>query len=253
MGSNSFLYKAASIGCSMFLGFSREGLVGVRVVLMRWRKGGAEWVRLRTLSHPIHLRFGTEDVGAVINNVLREEYGQFSNAFPAEHIIDAGAYIGDTSAYFLSRFKRACVVALEPNGESFALAAKNLEPYGHRVKLLKAALWVADGRVSISGSQMGCSIAGQGVAVSAVSMETLMREQGMSVVDVLKMDIEGAEDSVIMSGVGGWLSRVRLLLLETHGGEIEKRLIPMLDKCGFDVRRHRNVWYCFNREMVARA
>ena len=80
-------------------------------------------LNLRSLEFPIIIRPGTDDLSSVINNAIREEYGQFKKNFSPVTIVDAGAYIGDTAAYFLSRFPDAQVVALEPNEESYILAS----------------------------------------------------------------------------------------------------------------------------------
>ena len=41
--------------------------------------------------------------------------------------MDAGASIGDTTAWFLSKFLSATVIALEPDSENYALLRKNCE------------------------------------------------------------------------------------------------------------------------------
>jgi predicted O-methyltransferase YrrM len=99
----------------------------------------------------IFIRPGTPDVSTIINNVIREEYGHFSYAGDPQWMVDAGAYIGDTAAYFLSRFPRFRVIALEPNPPAFAMASQNLKPYGERVILMKKGLWVDDQNVLFGG------------------------------------------------------------------------------------------------------
>lgn len=59
---------------------------------------------LRSLRYPIFVRVGTIDVPTVVNNAIREEYGQFASNFEPKVIVDAGAYIGDTSAIFFRVF-----------------------------------------------------------------------------------------------------------------------------------------------------
>jgi hypothetical protein len=76
-----------------------------------------------------------------------------------------------------------------------------------------------------------------------VTVTSLMKQFKLDFIDLLKMDIEGAEDPVISEG-GRWLSKVRMICLETHGSVIEKRLIPLLTGRGFTCTRIRNVWYC---------
>lgn len=199
---------------------------------------------LRGLQYPFIVRPGTDDVHSVVNNAIREEYGQFSDDFLPHVIIDAGAYIGDTAAYFLSRFPACRVVALEPNNDSFHIAERNLIPYGDRVVLLKAALWSEVTTLNFGGIQTGAAIGKGGIKVATETVDSLMSKLNLNFIDILKMDIEGAESVVIPSGLGGWLDKVGTILLETHGTEIEESLIPLLTKANFSCKRLRNVWYC---------
>lgn len=244
LGYKSPIYVAMATLTVWYFAILRGGLGGVRLLQMQHQHGIGRWLKVRGLTYPIFIRPGTADIESIVDNVFREEYGRFSREFSPETIIDAGAYIGDSSAYFLSRFQRARLVALEPNPESFGLAKKNLHSYGKRAVLLKKALWKEEGIVRFGGEETGASIADRGISVEATTVPTLMAAIGVRRISLLKMDIEGAEVQVLESGVGNWLGYVDFLLLETHGKEIEAALIPLLKREGFDVSRHRNVWYC---------
>lgn len=220
------------------------GAAGVRLYRMRAMSGPGVWIQLPLLDHRIHVRPGTEDVGSVIDNVLRREYGQLPADFAPKVVVDAGAYIGDTASYFLSRFPHARVIAIEPNEENHGIARENLAAYGKRATLLKCALWRTTGSVAISGRQTSCMVIDGDGDVPALSVPALLELAEITHVDLMKMDIEGAEVEVLRSGVGGWLRQVRWLLVETHGSEIEAIVIPMLEAEGFSITRHRNVWYC---------
>lgn len=245
LGFRSWPYRLGSAATTFLMAFFRGGVQGVKVALMANETGAGKWVVVRGLVHPIFIRPGTEDVSSVLNNIFREEYGQVSNDLAPRLIIDAGAYIGDTSAYFMSRFRAAQVIALEPNTESFQLASENLRPYGARVELLNVALCRDEGTVKIAGHSTGAGVSESGFEVQAVSMQSLMRERGLDSVDILKMDIEGSELEVLKNS-SDWLPKIKLLLLETHGTEIESAVLPVLARAGFLIRRVRNVWYCSN-------
>jgi hypothetical protein len=60
-------------------------------------------VTLRGMRHPFYFRSSTQDVQVIIQNLIRQEWGQFT-AMGAGWIIDAGGYIGDAATYFLNRF-----------------------------------------------------------------------------------------------------------------------------------------------------
>ena len=92
------------------------------------------------ITYPFLVRAGTDDVGTVINNFVRCEYGKVPCELIPATIIDAGAYIVDTSAFFLSRYPNARVIALEPSAINSAVAEKNLAPYGERVSLRRGGL-----------------------------------------------------------------------------------------------------------------
>ncbi len=205
---------------------------------------------LRSLLWPIAIRPGTDDVPSVVNNVIREEYGQFSNNFKPKVIVDAGAYIGDTAAYFLTRFPKSHVIALEPNEDSFPLAQRNLMPYGERVTLLKTALWFELTTVHFGGIQTGAAIGTSGAEVPTSTITQLMTQFNLDFIDLLKLDIEGAEAQVVPSGVGDWLDKVGTILLETHGSEVEKSLIALLTKANFACEQFRNVWYCTRQNIT---
>lgn len=211
---------------------------------MKKTSGPEMALTLSSLRYSIVVRPGTDDIPSVVNNAIREEYGQFANNFRPDVIVDAGAYIGDTSAYFLSRFPTSRIIALEPNEDSFPLAQRNLLPYGDRATLLKIALWNEVTTVSFCGIQTGAAIGPSGTEVPTETIASLMTKFNLDFIDLLKLDIEGAEAQVVPSGVGGWLNKVGAILLETHGSEIEESLIPMLTKAGFSCTRFRNVWYC---------
>jgi FkbM family methyltransferase len=51
--------------------------------------------------------------------------------------------------------------------------------------------------------------------ISAISIEDLMPESNVSAVDILKIDIVGAEYE-LCAGDTGWLSKVRVMVIETH-------------------------------------
>lgn len=252
LGSNSRIYRMAARLVDFLSILKSEGLDTCRLLrrlAVSSCEGNQVAVALRRLSHPIVIRPATSDVPSVINNCIREEYGQFEETIAPKLIIDAGAYIGDTSAYFLSRFPGAKVIALEPNTESFLQADLNLRPYGDRVTLVCAALWDSIGMIDFGGEQTSARVGGGGAEVRTITIPALLSKFENAEIDILKMDIEGAELVVLRSAVGNWLNNVRLLLLETHGQNVELEVLPLVEREGFHCHRYRNVWYCYNSRL----
>jgi len=239
----------------------RTGAKFLNFISVVWKEGMSTWqtlnklqsqnsepaspvsVGLRKLKYPIQLRPNTADAGTVINNVIREEYGKFSPAKAPEWLIDAGGYIGDTASYFLSRFPTLKAIVLEPNPPSFEMALHNLEPYGTRATLLNKALWTSDGTLQFGGSSTGASVQDKGIEVDGISIPTLLDKFSISRLDILKMDIEGAE-KLIFEKPDEWLHRVDLIIIEIHGSETLSFISHILQEHQFSMKQYRSVWYC---------
>jgi len=201
-------------------------------------------VMLRNLRHPMYLRPGTDDAGTVICNVIREEYGRLVNLDSPVWMIDAGAYIADTSAYFLSRFPDLNVIALEPHPENYAMSQLNLEPYGNRAMVLRRGLSATEGIERFSGEGTGASIASTGMEIDCTTIPALLTQYGISRIDILKMDIEGAEEAIFSTNPEEWLEKVGLLIIEIHGERARSLIAQVLRKNGFSMENYRSVWYC---------
>lgn len=193
----------------------------------------------RPLLHPFAFR--RRDVPMLINNVYRDLWCAFAPPAP-RFIVDAGAYIGDTTAYYLSRFPKATVVGLEPHPTSFAAAQRNLAPYGDRCLLLNKALLDTDAGTHLSDEATGSSVGESGVAVDSITMPTLLRQCGAARIDLLKLNVEGAERR-ILHGNAEWLDRVDILALEIHEAADVPVIADKLARAGFAMRRFRACYY----------
>jgi methyltransferase FkbM-like protein len=77
-----------------------------------------------------------------------------------------------------------------------------------------------------------------------VSIPTLLERFSVPFVDVLKVDIEGAEESVFLANPDAWLDRVGLILIELHGPAAERAVVSALERSGFARKRYRSIWCC---------
>ena len=201
-------------------------------------------ISFRNLQYPILVRPGTIDINTVINNVIREEYGQFQPVSEPKWMIDAGAYIGDTSAYFLSRFPYLKVIALEPHPKSYEISCKNLTPYGERVVLLNKGLWARDQKLKFGGVFSEACIQDEGWEIDCISLPTILEQFSIPRINILKMDIEGAEAALFSSHPEEWLDRIDLLIVEIHGQKNMEVVLSTLKKYHFSIKKFRSVFYC---------
>lgn len=247
IGSKSGAYRAAARAYSKAYVVLREGPGTARRIdrLRRGASGSVEPLPLSTLTHPILVRSGTEDVDTVLNNAIRNEWGAgFKPGYAPRTMIDGGAFIGDSATVFLSRFPELRVIALEPNEENLVLARPNLAAYGDRVELLEAALWYEDTELRFSGESIHGAIGDQGQLVPARSLTGLIDALPGGRLDILKLDIEGAEEALFTHQPERWLGRVDHILIELHSKAIAALILPILERNGFACRQHRSVWHC---------
>lgn len=134
-------------------------------------------------------------------------------------VIDAGANIGFASLFLAARYPNARIFAVEPHPDNFALLRANTasEP---RILPVAACLTGTPGQeVFITtegrGSHFQMNRAGEGVRVPGTTIEELIAEHGFETIDLLKIDIEGAEREVFANGA--FLARTRAIVAELHG------------------------------------
>jgi FkbM family methyltransferase len=170
--------------------------------------------------YPVHLRIDTSDFCAY-RDVLIFKSKSYDPGIPDLHpriIVDVGAHIGMASILFALRYPTARIIALEPEPSNFAALTRNTAPY-KTISPIQAALWREDGEATLGESNAhpkgDFQIVEQGrQRVRAITMETLMRESGIDSIDLLKVDIEGAEIEVFECCP--WIEKVRVMAIELH-------------------------------------
>lgn len=174
----------------------------------------------RGMDHPVRLRLGTSDFCAYKDVLVcrSKEYEPAIANFSPRVIVDAGAHIGMASLGFARRYPLATIYAVEPEPANFALLVQNVRAY-RRIVPLQAAIWNQDGEVCLGPSAAHPKGAFQVVEssetrVRAITLGTLLREMKIDMIDLLKIDIEGAEKEVFESC--DWIEKVGTIAIELH-------------------------------------
>jgi FkbM family methyltransferase len=247
VGTNSRLYRSGARALDFIYTIRKEGLETWRILNELGDASRNELpksIALRAVKYPLLLRPGTQDASVVINNIIREEYGQAAPDSNPEWMIDAGGYIGDTAAYFLSKYPKLKAIVLEPNPPSYEIASQNLRPYGDRAILLKKGLYTTDQKMNFAGKGAGASIVNSGIEIECISILTILEQYSIKRIDIFKMDIEGTEKAIFSADSKSWLERTGFLIIEIHGQDIESLLSRVLKENRFSMKRYRSVWYC---------
>ncbi len=150
---------------------------------------------------------------------------QFDVAVP--RILDCGANIGMSVLYWKSIAPDAAITAFEADPEIAGILARNLSAAGsaNGVEIVQAAVCARRGTVEFApdGGDAG-HIGPGGLVVPAVRLRDCLTEK----IDLLKLDIEGAEIDVVLD-CADVLHNVERIVLEYHSlADQERRLGTML-------------------------
>jgi len=176
--------------------------------------------------HPFRLRIPSSDI-PVFKQIFIDHAYDFQVETQPEVIVDAGANIGLASIYFANRYPNAKIIAIEPEQSNYALLEDNTAPYPNIIPV-QAALWNTNEEINLVDPGLGkwgfmtalkessenppgntCH------TVMAMTMDSIMRNFGLEKIDILKMDIEGAEREVF-SDATSWIYKVDSIIIELH-------------------------------------
>jgi len=177
------------------------------------------------VKHPFWLRIPSSDMYTYAAIILNQDYKFNIGKYPSV-IVDGGANIGLASIYFANQYPEAKIIAIEPEVGNFQLLKQNISPYPNIVPL-QAALWFKDGKVNLevgNGSEDGF-MTGEIQSetnntqklheVDAITIDSLISLYGLEKIDILKIDIEGAEKEVFNNSQT-WIEKVDSIIVELH-------------------------------------
>ncbi len=178
-------------------------------------------------------------------------YFETNNLTP--RIIDAGAHIGLSTLYFKKLYPGSEIIAIEPNPHTFRILEKNIaENQLRHVEALPVALSDQSGQETFfmdESDEQWLSTASfiPGAWTGAQqSQESQVQTTLLSLfldkpVDFLKMDIEGAEQKVLMA-IPDQIRQIKHMIVEFHpvaGQDLEK-LLEYLQEHGFTTELWKN-------------
>jgi FkbM family methyltransferase len=133
-----------------------------------------------------------------------------------DFVVDAGAHIGLASAFFASRFPGVHLFSIEPDDGNFRVLSKNLQRFPN-VTVFQGGLWGEKSRLRIANKDDRCwsYTLETGGEIPGITVDDILVSTGRNEIDVLKMDIEGAEQEVLATSKS-WIHRVNAILIELH-------------------------------------
>lgn len=194
------------------------------------------------------VRAGTTDLGVINEAVILNPYlaaGHIRLATDAT-VVDVGANIGDFTIQAAKLCPAGRVYAIEPIGSNCESIRRQIQLNGvTNATVLQAALGDRDGETEIHAAGGHSSMywgAHSSERVRLTTLQSVMRDNNIQTVDVLKLDCEGAEWD-ILPAIDALLPQIRQVCLEYHNG---KRTVDWLEgwltQRGFSVRRTTGPW-----------
>lgn len=196
-----------------------------------------------------------EQFGMAKGILVDKEYSCLPLSFEPKYILDLGSNIGLGLIALHDRYPQAELAGVEADPRNFQLLLRNLADNHLNFPLIAAAVSGEPGIVGLRiGENSTCSTLIDGsmihsshaasIDVPCLTMPQILEHLGWPSVDLLKVDIEGAEEN-LFSGSPQWLHRVQAIVLEIHPNTSPERIQSFLGPYGFRLRRQ-----SFGREPV---
>jgi FkbM family methyltransferase len=223
--------------------FARSRSLRLTADMVRQRRPTASLGHLRWSGQDIFYRSGTRDP-FVLYQVLYRRGKKAEYYVPPvlrpKIILDVGSNIGASIIYFHQQFLEANIFGFEPHPDTFRILQKNV---GHlrRVTIFNCGLGAVHERVAVPADKVhfgGFNIRGRfkdrGFPAGPVECEVrrlddVLREIGITQVDLIKIDCEGAEAEIFSTLPDEILTHCRWIVGELHdhtGFEVLARLAP---------------------------
>lgn len=201
-------------------------------------------------EHELLCRPRTSDLAVFDQIFTHREYRCLDGLDLSGLILDCGANVGYSSAYFLTVFHNCRVIAVEPHPDNFSVLRKNLEPYAGRQECINAAVWSHQSRLALDlassggGLEWGRKYFESDGDTIATDIPSLLAKSDSNRIALLKMDIEGAEEQVFGAKDTSWLSITDNIVIELHGEKKREVFFKAIKDHGFSVAKCDELTVC---------
>lgn len=209
-----------------------------------WPGFGEFRLRSKLVASPLICRGGSSDIDVFKHIFVLCEYAAIGKLPESGLIIDCGANVGFSAAYFLSASPGVSVIAVEPDAGNFAMLTRNTAAFGQRCACVQAGVWSEAGGLKVVDASQGdgrewargvvVAPPGEPADIQAVTIGMLLDQSPHDRVALLKVDIEGAELAVFGHGAEAWLDRVDRIAIELHGEACAQTYRQAVAAAGFE-------------------
>ena len=137
-------------------------------------------------------------------------------------IVDAGANVGFASCFFNLKYPLAKIIAVEIEDQNILMIEKNCSSIKN-FEILKNALSNKKSYFKITNPfnatnsfQISEVATNENYDIESVTVSEILDNNFDADIDILKIDIEGAERFLFESNFENWLPKVKCIMIETH-------------------------------------
>jgi len=181
----------------------------------------------------------------------RKEYGLATDILQKKGsnapltIVDLGANVGYSTLYFLEKFPTARIFSVEPDKDNFNQLERmiTLNKAEDRIVPIQLGIWSHKANLFVDRSfrdnrdwSIRVEESDTDTGLRGAHLLDIMRDHQIDTIDLLKIDIEGAERFIFTANdkTDNLLSKVNVLALEIHDEYVSRQEIyRMLEKNGF--------------------
>jgi FkbM family methyltransferase len=197
------------------------------------QNGGALPVRWRRDGRDFSAQLPDISALWVLREVFLLGHYDLPDDVQPEVIVDLGSNVGISVLYFADRFPNARIIAVEADPDTFRLLEANTSRLS-QVTCVHAAITDHDGEVPLysgaeswGASTMPAPEHSTRHVVPSLTLDRLAEQHGVERIDLLKMDIEGAEAAVIRSAPA--LGAAGTVVFEFHREHSDDDLWTLLE------------------------
>lgn len=176
-------------------------------------------------------------------------------------IIDIGANIGLYSLLAAKSNRNCKVFSFEPNPDTYKrfeynIRLNNIEniyPYKLAVSDFNGLSYFKKSK-NTWVSKITDSKDMETIEVDTITLDEIIKDNSIEIIDLLKIDVEGSELNVI-KGSTNTIKIVKKIILEYHSKELQKNCLDILDENGFRIVYEKplihdiGTVYCVNNEL----
>lgn len=188
---------------------------------LSYTKDGVVRISIPQSATKIAIRVNTSDIQTFNQMFFANDSNyDISMGVTPKVIVDGGANAGYASVYFANKYPDAQIIAVEPEASNIGMLRENTALYPN-IKVLQAGIWhrrtflkiinLESEKWAFQVEESEC----HEDSMEAITIADIIELSQTGFIDILKLDIEGAEKEVF-SGRPDWLEKVGILIVELH-------------------------------------